>query len=120
MDDKSIIKNDYLRVLNSLKEKIKKSQQKAIISANREMLQLYWDIGNAIIEQQNKKGWGSKIIDNLSRDLSSSFPDMKGFSKRNLKYMRKFAEHYPDFSIVQEPLAQLTWYHNITLMEKIG
>jgi predicted nuclease of restriction endonuclease-like (RecB) superfamily len=68
---------------------------------------------------QKEKGWGSKVIDQLSQDLKSAFPDMKGFSTRNLKYMRQFADEYPDIEFVQEVLAQITWYHNLTLLDKI-
>ncbi|MDR2609215.1 MAG: DUF1016 N-terminal domain-containing protein [Rickettsiales bacterium] len=70
-------------------------------------------------KRQKGYGWGAKVIDQLSKDLKSIFPEMKGFSARNLKYMRKFAEEYPDVEFVQEPFAQLTWYHNVTLLEKI-
>ncbi len=83
------------------------------------MLLLYWEIGAAILKNQKKAGWGLKIIDNLSRDPKTAFPDQKGFSARNLKYMRKFAEEYPKIEFVQEVLAQITWYHNITIIENI-
>lgn len=78
---------------------------------------MYWHIGKIILENTQ---WGNKFIDNLSMDLKMEFPEIKGFSVRNLKYMRKFAEEYPDFEFVQEVLAQITWYHNIILMDKIG
>lgn len=113
------IDKSYIETLNNLKQKIKIAQLKAGLAVNAEMLILYWEIGRTILERQYQEGWGSKIIDNLSHDLSISFPEMKGFSPRNLKYMRKFAETYPDFEIVQAPLAQITWYHNITLLDKI-
>ncbi|KIJ88513.1 PDDEXK nuclease domain-containing protein, partial [Rickettsia asembonensis] len=77
-------------------------------------------IGNEILKRQEKYGWGAKVIDNLSRDLHSAFPEIKGFSSRNLKYMRHFAEEYQDIKFVQEVLAQLTWYHNITLIDKVS
>lgn len=111
--------NSYIQTINELKQKIKAARIKAALAVNAEMIYLYYDIGKTILERQTKEGWGTKIIDRLSKDLSSSFPEMKGFSPRNLKYMRKFAEFYPDFSIVQEVLAQITWYHNITLLDKI-
>ena len=78
---------------------------------------MYWHIGKIILENSQ---WGNKFIDNLSIDLKMEFPEIKGFSVRNLKYMRKFAEEYPDFEFVQEVLAQITWYHNIILMDKIN
>lgn len=78
---------------------------------------MYWHIGKIILENTQ---WGNKFIDNLSIDLKMEFYEIKGFSVRNLKYMRKFAEEYPDFEFVQEVLAQITWYHNIILMDKIN
>jgi len=79
---------------------------------------MYWDMGRQILKNQRSDGWGAKVIDRLSHDLKVSFPEMSGFSPRNLKYMRKFAECWPDRSIVQEVLAQIPWHHNIALMEK--
>ena len=79
---------------------------------------LYWQIGRDILARQQQQGWGAKVIDRLARDLHHEFPDLKGFSKRNLTYMRAFAEAWPDEPFVQEVLAQITWYHNITLLEK--
>jgi len=110
---------NYTSLLSQLKERILYSQQKAVQSVNKELVLLYWEIGSAILENQSQKGWGSKVIDSLSKDLQETFPKMRGFSIRNLKYMRQFASNYPDISIVQELLAQLSWYHNITIMQKI-
>ena len=92
--------------------------EQVISSANSAMVMLHWDIGRSILERQQTEGWGAKVVDRLSVDLKDAFPDMKGFSSRNLKYMRKFAEHWSDRGIVQEVLAQITWYHNLALMEK--
>ncbi|MEI8390689.1 MAG: PDDEXK nuclease domain-containing protein [bacterium] len=113
------IDKSYIEILDTLKQKIKTAQLKASLAVNAEMLILYWEIGKIILEKQKQEGWGAKIIDTLSHDLSTNFPEMKGFSTRNLKYMRKFAETYPDFKFVQVPLALITWYHNITLLDKI-
>ena len=110
---------DYQSILIELKTKILTSQLKALRVVNKELVMLYWEIGNTILQNQSQKGWGAKIIDTLSKDLRESFPDMKGFSVRNLKYMRQFAYNYPNITIVQEVLAQLPWYHNITLIQKI-
>lgn len=109
----------YLTVLEELKTKIKQAQYKAALKVNKELIFLYWDIGGTILEQQHKLGWGAKVIDRLSKDLIQSFPNIKGLSTRNLKYMRQFAQLYPHRQIVQEVLAQLTWYHIITLMDKV-
>lgn len=81
------------------------------------MVLLYWDLGRAILENQKKAVWGAKVIDRLSFDLQSSFPDMKGFSPRNLKYMRAFASAWPDKAIVQRIVAQIPWRQNIALLE---
>ncbi len=110
---------DYQSIFIELKKKILTSQLKALRTVNKELVMLYWEIGNTILQNQSQKGWGAKIIDTLSKDLREAFPNMKGFSIRNLKYMRQFAYNYPNITIVQEVLAQLPWYHNITLIQKI-
>ncbi|MBI4648365.1 MAG: DUF1016 domain-containing protein [Bacteroidia bacterium] len=108
----------YIKILNDLKQKIQQARIKAVFSANTQMLTIYWEIGNTILYEQKKQGWGTKIIDRFSSDLRTEFPDMKGLSVRNLKYMRAFAEAYPDFysltplpkspsEIVQGKLAQI-------------
>lgn len=92
---------------------------RAAVAVNYELVLLYWGIGTEIHLRQQQAGWGSKVIDVLSRDLKRSFPDINGFSTRNLKYMRAFAEAWTEEAIVQAALAQITWYHNITLIEKV-
>lgn len=109
----------YIKTLDELKTAIKIAQIKAVLSVNSELVILYWNIGKIILKQQKEQGWGTKVIDNLSKDLQNSFPQMQGLSVRNLKYMRKFSEVYPDFSIVQQVVAQLPWGHNIALIDKI-
>ena len=109
----------YIKILDKLKTAIKTAQIKAVLSVNSELVILYWNIGKIILKQQKEQGWGTKVIDNLSKDLQNSFPQMQGLSVRNLKYMRKFSEVYPDFSIVQQVVAQLPWGHNIALIDKI-
>jgi len=110
---------DYLQILQNLKDQIRQARLGAIISANAGLLKSYWQIGNTILQQQSREGWGTKIIDRLSADLKDEFPDMKGLSVRNLKYMRAFAEAYPDGEFVQAALAQITWYHHLTLLDKV-
>lgn len=109
---------EYISLLEELKNKIKISQNRAILSVNKELIFLYYEIGKIILKNQSQKGWGSKIIENLAEDLRKEFPNMKGLSLRNLRYMRLFAESYPA-EIVQEVLAQLSWYHNQTLLDKV-
>ena len=113
-----IVKN-YAAILTSLKEKIRQRQQQASLQVNTQLLELYWEIGHVILQQQAQEGWGAKVIDRLAKDLKADFPEMKGLSIRNVKYMRAFAEAYPDGLFVQAALAQLPWYHHITLLDKV-
>ncbi|MBA8667874.1 DUF1016 domain-containing protein [Holosporaceae bacterium 'Namur'] len=108
----------YVELINGLKQKVKATQIKAALSANSQMVMLYWEIGQKIIIEQGKHNWGDKVIEKVSHDLSSSFPEMKGFSKRNLIYMRKFAFTFSEPSIVQQVAAQLPWGHNLLLLDK--
>ena len=115
-----IIDQEYNKLFLELKTRVTASRYRAAVKVNNELINLYHHIGNIILQSQEKEGWGAKIIDQLSRDLRKEFPEMKGFSTRNLKYMRKFAAEYPNIEFVQEVLAQLTWYHNITLLDKVS
>ena len=107
---------EYLSIIENIKQEIKAAQYRAAIHANSDLLLLYYDIGTVINEY---KTWGNKFIDNLSYDIQIAFPESKGYSVRNLKYMAKFATRFSDRKIVQEVLAQITWYHNIALMDKV-
>ena len=115
----SLIPSDYPAFLADLKDRIRTAHVKAGLAVNRELVLLYWRIGRDILTRQGGEGWGAKVIERLSHDLRVAFPEMKGFSPRNLKYMRAFAEAWPEETIVQGLLAQLTWYHNIAILEKI-
>ncbi len=103
----SVSAEEYVAWRSLIVSRIEQSKLKAIFNVNAELLSLYWSIGNEILQKQTKYGWGAQVIDNLSHDLSVRFPDDRGYSIRNLKYMRQFAQSYPDFPIVQVPLAQL-------------
>ncbi len=111
-----INKNEYFQTIQQIKEQIQSSQYRAIKSVNKELILLYWNIGNVILENSE---WGNKFIDILAKDIKIEFPTLKGFSVRNLKYMRKFAELYTDFQFVQTVSAQITWSHNIEIMNKV-
>lgn len=111
---------DYTAWLAELKRRIHSAQQRATLAVNRELVLLYWQIGRDILERQGREGWGARVIERLAQDLRSAFPDMKGFSPRNLKYMRAFAEAWPDEPFVQEVLAQLPWYHQLALLDKLN
>jgi predicted nuclease of restriction endonuclease-like (RecB) superfamily len=109
----------YDHLLDLWKARIVQAQTRASLAVNRELVLLYWSLGRDILTRQTDQGWGARVIDRLAADLKRAFPDMAGFSARNLKYMRAFAESWPQEPIVQEALAQLTWYHNIALVEKL-
>ena len=113
------LKEEYGDFLQSLKTRIQQAQIKAALAVNAELVLLYWQIGREILDRQKAQGWGAKVIEQLSKDLRSEFPQMKGFSRTNLLYMRSFAEKNPDEQFVQEVLGQITWYHNITLLDKV-
>jgi len=115
-----LMPQNYIEWLNDLKHQIHTAQQRAILAVNREMILLYWHIGHDILTRQSEQGWGSKVIERLAHDLRTAFPDMKGFSTRNLKYMRSFAEVWTDISIVQQAVAQLPWGHNLVLLDKLN
>lgn len=110
----------YAQFLADLKGRIQTAQLRASLAVNRELVLLYWQIGRDILDRQERESWGSKVIDRLAADLKRAFPDIKGFSPRNLKYMRAFAEAWPDEAIVQAVLAQITWYHNLAILEKLA
>lgn len=111
-----IEKNEYREIFETVKNQILKSQYKAMQAVNKELIFMYWHIGKIILENAE---WGNKFIDNLSIDLKMEFPEITGFSVRNLKYMRKIAQEYPDFEFVQQVVAQIPWGHNLVLLDKI-
>jgi len=110
---------DYKKFISEIKKQIKRERITAILSANSAMIVLYWKIGDSILKRQKEEGWGTKVIDRMSKDLKDAFPDITGFSPRNLKYMRKLADAWQDFEIVQRIVAQIPWRSNITLLDKI-
>jgi predicted nuclease of restriction endonuclease-like (RecB) superfamily len=95
------------------------ARQRAIVNANHELTLLYWQIGRDILDRQRHQGWGAGVVDRLAKDLKSAFPDMNGFSPRNLKYMRALALAWPDPEFVQQPAARLPWFHICTLLDKV-
>jgi predicted nuclease of restriction endonuclease-like (RecB) superfamily len=113
------IPEDYYDFLRELKGGILEAQVRAVISVNRELVLLYWQIGRDILNRQQQRGWGAKVIDNIAADLQKAFPEMKGFSSRNLKYMRSFAEAYPDEQFVQQVVAQIPWGHNLRILDAV-
>ena len=109
----------YVDWLADLKGRIHAAQQRATLAVNRELVLLYWQIGCDILARQAQAGWGAKVIERLAQDLRTAFPDMKGFSRANLMYMRAFAEAWPDAEIVQQAVGQLPWGHNLVLLTRL-
>lgn len=114
-----ISNSEYQDWVDSLKTQVRSSQQKASLAVNSELIKLYWSIGKQISDKQNQAGWGTKVVNQLATDLKVEFPEMKGFSPRNLNYMKRLAETWGDESILQQLVAKLPWGHNIALLEKL-
>src|SRR5690242_6527277 len=110
-DDRIAGSEGYQGLPGDLKERIRPAQVRAAFSVNRELVLLYREIGRAIAARQEEHGWGAQVIVRLSADLRRAFPALKGFSPRNLQYMRAFAGVYPDEAIAQQLAAQLPWAH---------
>ncbi len=109
----------YSDWLADLKGRIHSAQQRATLAVNRELVLLYWQIGRDILARQAAQGWGAKVIERLAHDLRAAFPEMKGFSRANLMYMRAFADAWPDAAIVQQAVGQLPWGHNLVLLSRL-
>jgi predicted nuclease of restriction endonuclease-like (RecB) superfamily len=109
----------YEDFLRDLKSRIQTAQIRAALAVNRELVLLYWQIGRDILTRQKQQGWGAKVIDRLAKDLKIAFPEMKGFSRTNLLYMRAFAEAYSDEQFVQQAAGQIPWFHNCTIIDKV-
>jgi predicted nuclease of restriction endonuclease-like (RecB) superfamily len=109
----------YGEFLSTIKQRVQTERLKAVFSANVAQVLMYWDIGKDILRKQQSAGWGAKVIDRLAADLKNAFPEMEGFSPRNLKYMRTFAASWPDREFMQRTVAQIPWRSNLTLLEKL-
>ena len=119
MANSDLLPRGYEALLQDLKQRIQSAQLRASVSVNRELVLLYWSIGREILLRQAQENWGTKVIDRLADDLKRAFPSMKGFSPRNLKYMRAFAEAWPAEEFVQQVAAQIPWFHNCVLLDKL-
>lgn len=115
-----LIPSDYAEVLEALKSRVHAARFQAQRKANRELLQLWWYIGNVLLERQKAEAWGSGVVERLATDLRSEFPAAKGFSAANLAYMRRFAAAWPDeAAILQQAVGELPWSHIIQLLDKL-
>jgi predicted nuclease of restriction endonuclease-like (RecB) superfamily len=115
----TFLTKEYKGLLKEIKEKVQSSQLKAAQAVNTELVKLYWEIGRAVNERQKSEGWGAKTLEKLANDLKLAFPQMKGFSPRNLQYMVTFAREYSEDAITQQLVAQIPWGHNTLLLDKI-
>ncbi len=114
-----VLSADYLSFVEAIKERVRTAQIRASLSVNQELVLLYWRIGKDILSRQERLGWGAKVVVQVAKDLRRAFPEMKGFSGRNLKYMRAFAEAWPDEEFVQQAAAQIPWFHNVVIIQKV-
>ena len=117
MDDISH-KKDYGSLLGEIKQRIRSAQYEALKSVNKELICLYWDIGKMITKKQEGKTWGKSIVEQLSKDLQTEFSGMKGFSERNIWYMRNIYNIYSKNLKLQPLVAEIGWTHNIIIMDK--
>ncbi len=108
---------EYLAIVEQVKREITTAQYHASVQVNTELILLYHSIGTVINEH---KSWGNKFIENLATDIRRAFPASKGYSVRNLKYMAKFAQTYPDREFVQQVVVQIPWGHNLVLLDKVS
>lgn len=116
----SPVAEGYDDFLHDLKERICNTQVKAALAVSHELMTLYWNVGRQLIAEQMRCGWGAKVIDRLAADLRHAFPEMKGFSSRNLKYMPALAGANPDAEFVQQPVAQIACRHNLRILDGVN
>ncbi|MBB5346158.1 PDDEXK nuclease domain-containing protein [Tunturibacter empetritectus] len=109
----------YHELLQELKTRIRGAQVRAAFAVTRELVLLYWSIGREISQRFDREDWGGKIVDRLSKDLQAEFPGVEGFSPRSLRYMRTFAEAWPDEPILQQLAAKLPWGHHMVLLDRV-
>jgi predicted nuclease of restriction endonuclease-like (RecB) superfamily len=110
----------YAKWISDVKRRVRAAQQRASLAVNRELIALYWSIGRDLLERRGKSRWGDGVIDRVSADLRAEFPNMEGFSRSNLKYMRQFAEAWPEFDeIGQQAVGQLPWGTNLVLLTRL-
>jgi predicted nuclease of restriction endonuclease-like (RecB) superfamily len=115
---KIIESRQYIDVLAEIKGRIREAQLSALRTVNRELISLYWDIGRLIVEKQKREKWGDSIIENIAKDLQITFPGIKGFSSRNIWYMKIFYANYHGKGKLQTLSAEISWSHNIAILTK--
>lgn len=110
--------NDYNHFLIEIKERIRSAQYEAMKAVNKEMIQLYWDIGKQITEKQQASGWGKAVVETLSKDLQKEFPGIQGFGARNIWYMQQFYTEYEGNEFLQPLVAEISWTKHLIIMTK--
>ncbi|HEX8757641.1 MAG TPA: PDDEXK nuclease domain-containing protein [Steroidobacteraceae bacterium] len=113
------VPSGYADWLTEIKAQVAAARRRTVLRVNVELMRLYWQIGRGILDRQASQGWGAKVIERLARDLRNAFPEMKGFSRANLMYMRAFAEAWSEDEIVQRAVGQLPWGHNVVLLTRL-
>lgn len=111
------IQPEYKAFLQEMKNRVKTASLRASFVANQEIIKFYWETGRSILSKQKTEKWGSKFLDQLSHDLRNEFPEMQGFSRRNLEYMRGFASLYPNIEFTKQAVSQLPWGHIVRLIQ---
>ena len=109
----------YAVLLERVKSEVQSARTRAALAVNRELVELYWRLGRLILDRQDAETYGTKVIERLATDLRVAFPEMRGLSRRNLHYIRSFAEAWPDVEVVQRLIAQLPWGHNVELLSAL-
>ena len=112
------IPDNYIHLLMEVKQRIRSAQYEALKAVNREMINLYWDIGQMIFIKQQNSNWGKSVVEQLSKDLQTEFPGISGFSARNIWNMRSFYVTYSQNEKLQPLVAEIGWTHNIVILEK--
>lgn len=116
---KTIIDDEYVELINEIKQKVQQARVYARRSVNIELVSLYWHIGSVLLKKQNIERWGSKYLSHVSKDLLMAMPELKGFSERNLKFMRQFCQEFPECEFGKQLVSQLPWGHIILLIQRV-
>ena len=123
-DNNTLLPTGYVQWRKNIEHLIDTAKLKTAISVNMGTLSLYWNIGKSILQKQEQEGWGKQVIEQLSKDLISRYPDDRGYSKSNLGYMKSFAMKYPDFAFLRVPVAKLKerpiWQSKLANLEGEG
>ncbi len=119
IEDSLRLDKNYKDFLSGIKDRLRTAQIRAALAANSELIKFYWQLGADLIEKQKAYKWGEHFLEQFSHDMRQAFPEMQGFSKRNLEHMRRFASFYPNLNFAKQPVSQLPWGHIVRLMQMI-